>query len=62
MKKTGKGNERFSKRQREILIVLADTMLPPDVGTPFNATENNLISIPLEGKTYRAVTRMYGRL
>ena len=42
-----RGGEKFSPRQREILINITDTILPPEVGTPFRATEDNLI-IPAE--------------
>jgi|GEM_PF-1759021 len=36
----GKG---FSDRQREILTAFTETLLPPDVGTPLQPTEDNFL-------------------
>jgi len=40
-------NHHFSPRQREILLAIAETLMPSKIGTPFEATEDNLI-IPAE--------------
>ena len=42
-----KREPQFSPRQREIFLALAEALMPSNVGTPFNATESNLI-LPTE--------------